>query len=60
MLVNNFNGEVPDTMEELVTLPGVARKLPTLCCLRHSKNLKGSPLIRMLKDFLLDLDLLIK
>ena len=26
MLVNNFNGEVPDTMEELVTLPGVARK----------------------------------
>lgn len=26
MLVNNFNGEVPDTMEELITLPGVARK----------------------------------
>ena len=26
MLINNFNGEVPDTMEELVTLPGVARK----------------------------------
>src|SRR4030066_1681231 len=26
MLVNNFNGEVPDTMEELLTLPGVARK----------------------------------
>lgn len=26
MLVNDFNGEVPDTMEELVTLPGVARK----------------------------------
>ncbi|MDO8724622.1 MAG: endonuclease III, partial [Candidatus Methanoperedens sp.] len=26
MLVNNFNGKVPDTMEELVTLPGVARK----------------------------------
>ena len=26
MLVNNFDGKVPDTMEELVTLPGVARK----------------------------------
>ena len=26
MLVNNFNGKVPDTMEELITLPGVARK----------------------------------
>ncbi|MDD5616535.1 MAG: endonuclease III [Candidatus Methanoperedens sp.] len=26
MLVNNFNRKVPDTMEELVTLPGVARK----------------------------------
>jgi endonuclease-3 len=26
ILVNNFNSKVPDTMEELVTLPGVARK----------------------------------
>jgi endonuclease-3 len=26
ILVKNFNGKVPDTMEELVTLPGVARK----------------------------------
>jgi len=26
MLINNFNGQVPDTMEELVTLPGVGRK----------------------------------
>jgi endonuclease-3 len=26
ILVNNFNGEVPETMEELLTLPGVARK----------------------------------
>lgn len=25
-LVNEFNGEVPDTLEELITLPGVARK----------------------------------
>jgi endonuclease-3 len=25
-LVENFSGEVPDTMEELLTLPGVARK----------------------------------
>lgn len=26
ILNNDFNGEVPDTMEELLTLPGVARK----------------------------------
>ncbi len=26
MLANNFNGEVPDNMEDLVTLPGVGRK----------------------------------
>ena len=26
MLVNEFNGEVPDTLEELVKLPGVGRK----------------------------------
>lgn len=26
MLVDNFNGEVPDNMEDLVTLPGVGRK----------------------------------
>lgn len=26
VLVNNFNGDVPDTMEDLITLPGVARK----------------------------------
>ncbi len=26
MLVENFNGEVPDNMEDLVTLPGVGRK----------------------------------
>jgi endonuclease-3 len=25
-LCENFNGEVPDTLEELVTLPGVGRK----------------------------------
>ncbi|NDV64846.1 endonuclease III [Bacteroides sp. 224] len=26
MLVNDFNGEVPDTLEELIKLPGVGRK----------------------------------
>lgn len=26
MIVDNFKGKVPDTMEELITLPGVARK----------------------------------
>lgn len=26
MIVSNFGGKVPDTMDELVTLPGVARK----------------------------------
>lgn len=26
LLLENFNGEVPDTLEELITLPGVGRK----------------------------------
>lgn len=26
MLIENFNGEIPDTLEELTTLPGVGRK----------------------------------
>ena len=26
LLIENFNGEIPDTLEELTTLPGVGRK----------------------------------
>lgn len=26
LIVENFNGQVPDTLEELITLPGVGRK----------------------------------
>lgn len=31
-LVDNFNGEVPSTIEELTTLPGVGRKTANLIC----------------------------
>lgn len=30
MLIENFGGRVPDTMEELLTLPGVGRKIANL------------------------------
>ncbi len=30
MLVSNFGGEVPDTLEELITLPGIGRKTANL------------------------------
>ena len=30
-LVADFNGEVPSTLEELTSLPGVGRKQPTWC-----------------------------
>jgi endonuclease-3 len=30
MLVHRFGGRVPDTLEELITLPGVGRKTATL------------------------------
>lgn len=32
MLVENFDGRVPDTIEELTTLPGVGRKTANLVC----------------------------
>lgn len=32
MLVENYDGEVPDTMEELLKLPGVGRKTANLVC----------------------------
>lgn len=32
MLVENFGGRVPDTIEELTTLPGVGRKTANLVC----------------------------
>lgn len=30
IIVNNFGGKVPDTMEDLITLPGVARKVASV------------------------------
>ena len=32
MLISNFGGNVPDTIEELTTLPGVGRKTANLVC----------------------------
>ena len=32
MIVENFNGTVPDTIEKLTTLPGVGRKTANLVC----------------------------
>ncbi len=32
MLINDFDGVVPDTIEELTTLPGVGRKTANLVC----------------------------
>ena len=32
MLIENFGGKVPDTLEELTTLPGVGRKTANLVC----------------------------
>ena len=39
MLVKDFHGEVPDTLEQLVKLPGVGRKTANVipeCCLQQS------------------------
>ncbi len=41
-LVRDFNGEVPSTMEELVTLPGVGRKTANVV-LGHAFNEPGFP-----------------
>lgn len=39
MLVSNFNGDVPDSIEELVQLPGVGRKTANLVLAEiHSKD----------------------
>jgi endonuclease III len=40
-IVEEFNGEVPATLEELITLPGVGQKDCQRCvgsCLRYSRN----------------------
>ena len=39
MLIKNFNSKVPDTIEELVTLPGVGRKTANLIITEvHNKD----------------------
>ena len=40
-IVNDFNGEVPHTMEELVTLPGVGRKSANVVMLEAFGEAKG-------------------
>ena len=39
MLISNFNGKIPDNIEDLTTLPGVGRKTANLVLTEiHSKN----------------------
>lgn len=40
-IVTDFNGEVPDTMEELTTLPGVARKTANVVLSQWFKKNEG-------------------
>jgi endonuclease III len=40
-LVTDFNGEVPSTMEQLVTLPGVGRKTANLVLILGFKSLRN-------------------
>ena len=44
MLVDNYGGRVPDTMEELLKLPGVGRKTANLI-LRDVYNVPGSTVV---------------
>jgi endonuclease-3 len=41
MLVSDFGGRVPSTMEELVTLPGVGRKTANLVLILGFKSLRN-------------------
>ncbi len=41
LLVERFNGRVPSTMEELLTLPGVGRKTANLVLILSFKSLKN-------------------
>lgn len=41
IIVNDFNGEVPDTMEGLLTLPGVARKTANIVLSRAFAKVEG-------------------
>ena len=41
MLVDNFGGKVPDTMEDLLTLPGVARKTANIVLSSAFGKLEG-------------------
>ncbi|MEA2003837.1 MAG: endonuclease III [archaeon] len=41
MILNNFSGKVPDTMEDLIKLPGVARKTANIILSEHYKKNEG-------------------
>jgi endonuclease-3 len=41
MIVDKFNGKVPETMEELVTLPGVARKTANIVLFHAYRKNEG-------------------
>jgi len=41
LIISDFNGKVPDTMEELTTLPGVARKTANIVLARGFGKVEG-------------------
>ncbi|MFH1797819.1 MAG: endonuclease III [Candidatus Omnitrophota bacterium] len=41
MIMDNFNGKVPDTMEDLVKLPGVARKTANIVLVHGFGKIEG-------------------
>lgn len=41
MLTEQYGGKVPDTIEELTRLPGIGRKLQTLCAGIFSASRRG-------------------
>ena len=44
MILNNFNGKVPETMNELLTLPGVGRKVANVVLLEGYGINEGIPI----------------
>jgi endonuclease-3 len=52
LIEEEFDGKVPDKMEELIRLPGVAKKQLTLCSQTLMERLRGLRWTLMLKGFL--------
>jgi Predicted EndoIII-related endonuclease len=46
MVKDEFNGTVPDTMDELLRIPGVGRKTANIAFFMHLEKMRGLPWIR--------------